>query len=151
MKKKLLILIFSILIIASGIIIYAASVKIEYNYNVKVETPVFSIVDGKINVSITNQGKNSYSIDNDNSFVDILEKNDTSYTITKKQKISEVTGLDSSKTYKIFANSLTYKKDSETFTVTYHNEYVSSREDLKKLIILSIIIISLIILKILII
>lgn len=133
MKKKLLILIFSILIIASGIIIYAASVKIEYNYNVKVETPVFTIVDGKINVSITNSSDNSYTIDNDNSYVDILEKTDSSYTVTTRQKISEVSNLNSSKTYKIFANSLTYKRDSETFTVTYHNEYVSSKKDLKEI------------------
>ena len=131
MKKKIFITIFSIFLIATfAFIIYAASVKIEYNYNLKVETPSFSISDGKVVVSISNQGDTSYKIDTDNSYVDILEKTDSSYKVSTHQKINDVTNLDSSKN-KIFANSLTYKKDSETFTVTYHNEYVSNINELK--------------------
>ena len=131
MKKKIFVTIFSIFLIATcAFIVYAASVKIEYNYDLKVETPSFSIKDGTIDVSISNQVDTSYTIDKDNSYVDILEKTDSSYKVTTKQKISDVTSLDSSKT-KIFANSLTYKKDSETFTVLYHNEYVSNINELK--------------------
>lgn len=133
MKKKILILIFSIMFIATCALVYAASVKIEYNYNVVVETPSFTIVDGKINVSITNQSNDSYTIDTNNSYVDILEQTDSSYTVSTHQKISDVTNLDSSKTYKVFANSLTYKKSDSTFTVTYHNEYVESKNKLKEI------------------
>ena len=132
MKKKIFITIFSIFLIATcAFIVYAASVKIEYNYDLKVETPSFSIKDGAIDVSISNKGEESYTIDTDNSYVDILASTDSTYTVSTHQKISEVTSLDSSKTYKVFANLLTYKKDSETFTVTYHNEYVSNINELK--------------------
>ncbi len=131
MKKKIFITIFSIFLIATfAFIVYAASVKIEYNYALKVETPSFSIKDGAIDVSISNQGDNSYTIDNDNSYVDILEKTDSSYNVSTHQKISEVSGLDSSKT-KIFANTIKYTKGTDAFTVKYHNEYVSSINELK--------------------
>jgi len=132
MKKKIFITIFSIIFVATfAFIVYAASVKIEYNYDLKVETPSFTISEGKIAVTISNQGDNSYTIDTENSYIDILEKTDSTYTVLKKQKISEVSGLDSSKTYKVFANTIKYTKDSKTFTVTYHNEYVSSLTELK--------------------
>ena len=132
MKKKIFITIFSIIFVATfAFIVYAASVKIEYNYDLKVETPSFTISDGKIAVSISNQGEESYTIDTANSYVDILEKTENSYNVLTHQKISEVTSLDSSKTYIVFANTLKYTKDSEAFTVTYHNEYVSSITELK--------------------
>lgn len=133
MKKKIFITIFSIFLIATAaFIVYAASVKIEYNYNLKVETPTFSISDGKVDVSISNQGDNPYTIDKENSYIDILEKTDSSYTVKTRQKNSDVTSLDSSKT-KIFANTLKYTNGTDTFTVTYHNEYVSSINELKKI------------------
>ncbi len=131
MKKKIFITIFSIFLIATfAFIVYAASLKIEYNYALKVETPSFSIKDGAIDVSISNQGNNSYTIDTSNSYVDILEKTESSYNVTTHQKISEVSGLDSSKT-KIFANTIKYTKGTDAFTVTYHNEYVSNINELK--------------------
>ena len=132
MKKKIFITIFSIIFVLTfAFIVYAASVKIEYNYDLKVETPSFTISDGKIAVSISNQGEESYTIDTANSYVDILEKTENSYNVLTHQKISEVTSLDSSKTYIVFANTLKYTKDSKTFTVTYHNEYVSGITELK--------------------
>lgn len=75
MKKKIFITIFSIIFVATfAFIVYAASVKIEYNYDLKVETPSFTISEGKIAVTISNQGDNSYTIDTENSYIDILEK-----------------------------------------------------------------------------
>ncbi len=132
MKKKLFIVIFSLILIVTAVIVYGATVKIEYNYNVKVETPSFAISDGKISVSMTNQDT-QYTIDKDNSYVDILEKTDFTFIISKKQKISDITNLDSSKSYKIFANTITYTKSSDTYVVQYHNEYVSNKEELKEI------------------
>lgn len=130
MKKKLLIILFSIILICSCAIALAASVKIEYNYALQVETPIFTVSDGKLSVSISNTTDTSYKLDTSNSYVDILTEDSDTYSVSTKQKIDDLT-LDSSKTYKVFANTLTYTKGKESFTVTYHNEYVSSKEELK--------------------
>lgn len=135
MKKKLIIIFTTLAILIFTSIVIGASVKIEYNYNLKVLTPSFTISDGKISYSISNnktsENQSIYEIDTDNSYVDILSPSDEEYTVSTHQKLSEASPKS---TDKIFANTIKYKNktnESDTFTVTYHNEYVTSMNDLK--------------------
>lgn len=128
MKKKLIIIFITLIALCITFVSIAASVKIEYNYNLSVETPSFSINnDSTLTTSTSN---NSYTIDTSASYVDILTISSDTYTVLEKQLISSVSGLDSTTT-KVFPNTIVYTKDSNTYTVTYHNEYVKSLEGLK--------------------
>lgn len=126
MKKKFIIVFIILIALCITFVSIAASVKIEYNYNLSVETPSFSINDDGTLSPSTN---NNFTIDTSASYVDILTISSDTYIVEKKL-ISSISGLDSTTT-KVFPNTIVYKKDSNSYTVTYHNEYVKSLDELK--------------------
>ncbi len=129
MKKKIIVILSVLFALCITFFSIAASVKIEYNYNLSVTTPSFTITDGTLNVSLSNTNS-GYEIDTSSTYVDVLTLEDDFYSVSKKQLIGSLTNLDSTKT-KIYPNSIKYIKGSNSFSVTYHNEYVQSEEELK--------------------
>lgn len=125
MKKKfiLVICIVSILLILSGFIIYAASVQIEYNYNVILDTPNWNdsnvLDDSTIDIITTTKIDNYKYTEHNGAY------------IYKNLKKNEYKNRENDND-KVFPNTIKYIVGDKTKIIVYQNEFIYSFDDIIK-------------------